>query len=211
MVKPKLVIATRSPGKRREIRQILADLPYAVVFPDEIGLSERPEEGGLEEAESFEGNAIRKADYFARVSRLPTAADDSGLEVFALAGKPGVRSRRFALYDGPPEGRDAANNEELLHRLAGLPPDERRARYRCVVAYVASPGVLPVTFEGACTGAILAQPSGTGGFGYDPLFLSDDLGVSFGEADPAEKDRVSHRGRAFGKLAAYLQANPAGR
>jgi XTP/dITP diphosphohydrolase len=205
MVKPKLLIATRSGGKQPEIRRILADLPYDIVFPDDIGLSERPEEARLEDAESFEGNAARKAEYFARLSRLPTAADDSGLEVFALGGKPGVRSKRFALVEGPPAGRDEANNRELVHRLSGAPPEKRRARYRCVVAYVPEPGATPVTFEGTCTGAILPAPSGSGGFGYDPLFLSDDLGVSFGEADPAEKQRVSHRGRAFRKFADYLQ------
>lgn len=201
----KLLIATRNRGKQREIRQILAELPYEIVVPDDTGLYERPEEARLEDAESFEGNAIRKAEYFARLSRLPTAADDSGLEVFALGGAPGVRSRRFAVFDGPPAEQDAANNRELLRRLAGLPPDKRRARYRCVVAYVPQPGAAPVTFEGSCTGAILPEPAGSGGFGYDPLFLSDDLGVSFGEADPHEKDRVSHRGRAFRKLAEYLQ------
>lgn len=211
MVKPKLLIATRSAGKRREIRRILADLAFDIVFPDDVGLSERPEEARLEDAESFEGNAARKAEYFARLSRLPTAADDSGLEVFALGGKPGVRSKRFALSQGPPADRDDANNRELLHRLSGAPPEKRRARYRCMVAYVREPGAIPMTFEGTCTGAILTALSGSGGFGYDPLFLSDDLGVRFGETDPAEKDRVSHRGRAFRKLAEYLQTNPGGR
>lgn len=206
----KLLVATRNRGKQREIKQILADLPLDIVFPDELGMSERPEEERLEEAESFEGNAIRKAEHFARLSRLPTAADDSGLEVFSLGGKPGVRSRRFALFDGPPAGQDAANNAELLRRLAGAPPEKRRARYRCVVAYIPPQGAAPTTVEGTCTGAILVEPKGTGGFGYDPLFLSDDLGVSFGEAEPADKDRVSHRGRAFRALAAHLRADAPG-
>jgi XTP/dITP diphosphohydrolase len=199
-----LLVATRNPGKRREIGSILADLGRRIVFPDDVGLGERLEERNIEMAETFEGNARRKADYFARRSGLPTAADDSGLEVFALGGLPGVRSRRFAMVEGPPERQDAANNEELLRRLAGLPPEKRRARYRCVVVYVA-PGGVPLTFEGTCTGSILETPRGTGGFGYDPLFLSDELGVSFGEANPPDKDAASHRGRAFRRLADWLR------
>ncbi len=199
-----LLVATRNAGKRREIASILADVSRRIVFPEDVGLGERLEERNIEVAETFEGNARRKAEYFARRSGLPTAADDSGLEVFALGGLPGVRSRRFALVEGPPERQDAANNEELLRRLAGLAPVKRRARYRCVVVYV-RPGGVPLTFEGACTGSILEAGRGSGGFGYDPLFLSDDLGQSFGEADPADKDAVSHRARAFRKLAGWLR------
>ncbi len=115
-----------------------------------------------------------------------------------------MHSRRFAAVDGPPEEQDRANNEDLLRRLAGLPPGKRRARYRCVVAFVPRADAVPVTFEGDCLGAILTAPAGTNGFGYDPLFLSDELGVSFGEADPKQKERVSHRGRAFRAFAAWL-------
>jgi XTP/dITP diphosphohydrolase len=131
-------------------------------------------------------------------------ADDSGLEVFALGGQPGVHSRRFALCDGPPDEQDAANNAELLRRLAGLPPERRRARYRCVVAYVERPDAVPWVFEGTCNGRILEVPEGTNGFGYDPLFYSDDLQMGFGVAPPDEKDRVSHRGRAFRAFAEWL-------
>lgn len=204
----KVLIATRNPGKQREIRALLSELPYEIVFPDSVGLVERPDEFLLEEAGSFEGNARRKAEHFANLSGLPTAADDSGLEVFALGGSPGVRSRRFALHDGPLAQQDAANNAELLRRLAGLPTSKRRARYRCVVAFRAGPSGLPVTFEGSCLGSIVEQPRGAGGFGYDPLFLSDDLGQTFGEADPQEKHAVSHRGRAFGALAEWLSQHP---
>lgn len=208
-----LLIATRNAGKQREIRAVLAGLErFEVVFPDDIGLSERLEEGTLELADTFAGNALTKAVYFARRSGLPTAADDSGLQVIALGGLPGVRSRRFALADGSPPRQDEANNAELLRRLAGLPEEKRRAQYRCVVAYVPRHDGVPATFEGSCTGRILEQPSGTGGFGYDPLFWSDDLGMSFGEAKPQDKDAVSHRGRAFRALAEWLQAkgtNPA--
>jgi XTP/dITP diphosphohydrolase len=206
----RLLIATRSGGKQREIANILGGQPYAVVFPEGIGLAPQAAEEGLENAETFAGNAQRKAEYFARLSGLPTAADDSGLEVFALDGQPGVRSRRFALQSGPPEEQDAANNAELLRRLAGAPAERRRARYRCVVVYLPAPGAGPVTFEGICSGSIVAAPRGRGGFGYDPLFLSAELGRTFGEAASAEKHRVSHRGRAFRALAAWLAEHPPG-
>ena len=204
----RLLVATRSRGKQREIRDILGGQAYDVVFPDEIGLAERAAEATLEDAETFAGNAQRKAEHFARLSGLPTAADDSGLEVFALDGRPGVRSRRFALHRGPPEEQDAANNAELLRRLAGAPPERRRARYRCVVVYLPGPDAPGVTFEGACLGAIVSAPRGHEGFGYDPLFLSDELGQTFGEAPSEDKHRVSHRGRAFRALAAWLVEHP---
>jgi XTP/dITP diphosphohydrolase len=204
-VRPKLLIATRNPGKQREIAQILADVPYDLVFLNQTGITEKPEEETLELAESFEGNARRKAEYFARLSGLPTAADDSGIEVFALGGQPGVHSRRFVMPSGPMEVQDEANNRELLRRLAGLAAPRRRARYRCAVAFVPRPDAAAVTFEGVCTGGILEEPRGTGGFGYDPLFHSDDLDMSFGEASPDAKDAVSHRGRAFRALAEWLK------
>jgi XTP/dITP diphosphohydrolase len=201
MVKPPLLVATRSRGKQREIELILNDVAYRVVFPDEAGIRERAEEESLEDAGSFEGNARRKAQYFAHRSKLPTIADDSGLEVFSLGGQPGVHSKRFAM---PAPDQDAANNQELLRRLAGAPRERRRARYRCCVAFVKKPSDVPATFDGMCTGLILDEPKGTGGFGYDPLFYSDDLGKSFGEATPEEKHAVSHRGRAFHKFAEWL-------
>ncbi len=205
-----LLVATRNPGKQREIEAILQDVARRIVFPDDVGLRERLEEARVEVEDTFEGNALRKAEYFARRSGLPTAADDSGLEVFVLGGLPGVRSRRFAMAGGSPADEDAANNAELLRRLAGLPEAKRRARYRCVVAYVPKPGGAPVTFQGTCTGRILDAPRGTGGFGYDPLFWSDDVGMSFGEATPEDKHAVSHRGRAFRALAEWLRRREQG-
>lgn len=209
-MKPQLLVATRSPGKRREIVDILRDAPCRIVFPNDIGLAELTDEERLETADSFEGNARRKAEHFAQRSGLPTAADDSGLEVFALGGQPGVRSRRFAMHTGRPEEQDAANNAELLRRLAGAAAPRRRARYRSVVVYLARAGAVPVTFEGTCLGSIAEAPRGSGGFGYDPLFLSDDLGKTFGEAAPAEKHAISHRGRAFRAFAQWLQTHPTG-
>ena len=202
----KLLAATRSRGKRPEIRRVLGPAGVEVVFPDDVGLWESPIEETLEVAESFEGNARRKAEHFARLSGLPTVADDSGLEVFALGGAPGVRSRRWAGVTGSGPEVDAANNAELLRRLLGAPEARRRARYRCVLVYLAQAGAVPRVFEGACGGLVLQAPRGEGGFGYDPLFLSDELGRTFGEATAEEKDAVSHRGRALRALVEALGA-----
>jgi XTP/dITP diphosphohydrolase len=200
----KLLAATRSAGKQREIRRVLEPAGIEVVFPDDAGLPEDPAEALLEVGETFEANARHKAEYFAHRSGLPTVADDSGLEVFALGGAPGVRSRRWAGAGGSSSVVDAANNAELLRRLAGAPESRRRARYRCVLVLLPKPGAVPRVFEGTCAGRILEAPVGQGGFGYDPLFWSDDLGKSFGEATPEEKDAVSHRGRALRALMAEL-------
>lgn len=191
-----LLAATRSMGKQVELRRLLAPAGIEVVFPDEVGLWEDPAEDGLELAETFAGNARRKAEYFARRSGRPTIADDSGLEVFALGGAPGVRSRRWAGATGTSDEVDAANNAELLRRLRGAPETQRRARYRCVLVYLTAPDAVPRAFEGVCGGRILEEPRGRGGFGYDPLFFSDELGRGFGEVSAEEKDAVSHRGRA---------------
>jgi XTP/dITP diphosphohydrolase len=203
-----LLVATRSAGKQREFARILGPLGLAPAFPDDVGLPPREEEDALELGETFEANARHKAEYFARRSGLPTVGDDSGLEVFALGGEPGVRSRRWAGATGTPDEVDAANNAELVRRLAGAPPERRRARYRCVLVLFRVPGSVPESFEGSCAGRILEHPVGTGGFGYDPYFFSDELQKSFGEATPEEKDRVSHRGRAVLSLAAALGQRP---
>ncbi len=200
----KLLVATRSAGKQREIRRLLEPAGFEVVGPEDAGLWETELEATLETAETFEGNARRKAEHFARLSGLPTVADDSGLEVFSLGGAPGVRSRRFAGAAGRPDAVDAANNAELLRRLRGASEGRRRARYRCVLVILREPSALPAVFEGVAGGRILEEPRGTGGFGYDPLFYSVELEKTFGEATPEEKDGVSHRGRAVRALAAAL-------
>lgn len=205
----KLLVATRSAGKQAEMRMLLAPAAVDVVFPDDQGLWEQPDEIGMEDQSSFEGNARRKADYFAKRSRLPTLADDSGLEVFVLGGAPGVHSRRFAV---PTAGRtqDEANNAELARRLAGAPEARRRARYRCVLVYLERSGGMPHVFTGECAGRVLEAPRGTGGFGYDPLFFSDELAMTFGEATPAAKHEVSHRGRAIAVFLKWLVVHGAG-
>jgi XTP/dITP diphosphohydrolase len=202
----KLLAATRSGGKQPEFRRILVPAGIEVVFPDDLGLFESPGEELLELAESFEGNARRKAEHFARLSGFPTVADDSGLEVLSLGGAPGVRSRRWAGASGTAAEIDAANNAELLRRLRGAPEARRRARYRCVLVFLKTPDAVPEIFQGSCGGRILGSPRGTAGFGYDPLFWSDELGKTFGEASAEEKDAVSHRARALGALAEVLRS-----
>lgn len=203
----KLLVATRSHGKQREFRAALAAAGHEVVFPDDVGLPESPEEAALEHGETFEANARRKAEHFAARSGLPTLADDSGLEVISLGGQPGVRSKRWAGASGTPAEVDAANNAELQRRLAGAPEHRRAARYRCVLAFVARAGAVPVVTEGSCAGTILAEPRGAGGFGYDPYFLSAELGRTFAEASVEEKERVSHRGRALAAMLPHLPAS----
>jgi len=207
LILPKLLIATRNPGKRREILQFLAELSLEIVFPDDVGIYESPQELKLEIGSTFEGNALEKAEFFQKRSRLPTVAEDSGIEVLSLGGAPGVRSRRFAMV---PPGQDEAeaNNRELLRRLAGAPPDRRGARYRSVAVFIKKLDAMPQVFEGSCQGRITTEPQGTGGFGYDPLFHSHDLKKTFGAATLEEKNAVSHRGKAFCALAKWLAENP---
>jgi XTP/dITP diphosphohydrolase len=201
----KLLAATRSAGKQREIQRVLGPAGFEIVFPDDLGLWETSAEDALELGESFEANARRKAEHFVRLSRIPTLADDSGLEVLALGGAPGVRSKRWANATGTPAEVDSANNAELLRRLEGLPESKRLARYRCVLVFLRSASAVPLVAHGDCVGRILDAPRGSGGFGYDPLFYSDELGKSFGEATAEEKDAVSHRGRALRALAQALR------
>ena len=199
-----LLIATRSEGKLREIRPMFAAAGLTLVSLDELGIDESDEEAELEPHATFEGNALSKARYFYEVSGgIPTVADDSGLEVAALDGNPGVRSKRWAGRDDVRGLQlDAANNQALLESLAGV--GDTSARYVCVAAFVAV-GV-EMTARGETVGSIVRSARGTHGFGYDPYFLSSELGKTFGEASPAEKERVSHRGRAFRDLLARIQS-----
>ncbi len=202
----KLLVGTRSAGKSREIRELFAGLPFELSFPSDRLLEPLPEEADLERSLSYAENAVAKARYFATRSGLPTVADDSGIEVEALGGAPGPRSARWGRAgEGSANGDvDAANNALLLEQLAGVPEARRVAHYRCVVAFLATPSSVPEIVEATCEGFILTEPRGSGGFGYDPLFYSPELQMSFGEAPPAAKHRVSHRGRAFRALIEVL-------
>lgn len=186
----------------REIDDLFRDLPFALVTPADLGLEQLPEEEELESAESFQENALLKARYFVKRGGVATIAEDSGLEVDALSGAPGPRSARWAGVRGP--GAERANNRLLLERLAGVPEPSRRARYRCAAVFLASAAASAKWVEAVTEGRILEAPRGTGGFGYDPLFFSTELGMTFAEASPAAKHRVSHRGRAFRALIELL-------
>jgi XTP/dITP diphosphohydrolase len=201
----KLVVATRSRQKMREIRKILAVVPGLEVLDlDEAGVPADPAEEDLEPFDTFEENARSKARWFHARSGLPTVADDSGIVVDALDGAPGVRSKRFS----PEEGltgldRDRANNAYLVERLADVPPEERTAHYVCVAVLVDGEAE-PLVCRGEAAGLILDEPRGENGFGYDPFFFDPDLGCTFAEISRDEKNERSHRGRAFRALAAAL-------
>lgn len=183
-----LVIGTKNAHKLREIRAILGDLGFELCGLDAYpGASKVVEDGA-----TFEANAAKKALQWARELDAPVIADDSGLEVDALGGRPGVHSSRYA----GEEGNDARNNAKLLAELAGVPSERRTARYRCVIA-LATPAGVEMTCAGSCEGRILEAPRGTNGFGYDPLFLVPEYGKTFGELSAEWKNRISHRARAL--------------
>ena len=208
----RLLLATRSADKAREIRQILeaAGADVELQSLDEARVHWNSEEERLESLDSFQGNARAKAQYFAKLTGLPTVADDSGLEVLSLGGTPGVRSKRFSPEAGRLTGLelDAANNAELLRRLRGADDKRRRACYVCVAILLRTASSAGEAFTGRCWGRILEEAKGTGGFGYDPLFFHEGLGKTFGEATAEEKHGVSHRGEAFRLLAAALAQRP---
>jgi len=202
----RLVVATRSAHKLAEIRTILSVVPDLEVLDlNEAGVEWTEAEGDLEPHDTFQENALSKARYYQERTGLPTVADDSGIEVDALDGAPGVRSKRFAPDQGL-EGvaRDKANNRYLVRLLEGVAAEDRTARYVCVAVMV-SPGTDPVVVcRGAASGRILEEEQGTGGFGYDPLFFDPELGRTFGQVDAREKHARSHRGKAFRALARHL-------
>jgi XTP/dITP diphosphohydrolase len=192
----RLVLATGNAGKLRELREILA--PWRV---EVLPLSEFTRSAAEETGLSFVENAILKARFAAQVSGLPAIADDSGLEVDALGGAPGIRSARYAGEDAG----DEANNARLLREMQGVCDAERGARYRCAMAYVArSDDPTPVVCEASWEGRIATAPRGTGGFGYDPLFFVAGTDRTAAEFDSGEKNRVSHRGQALRRLVAAL-------
>jgi len=204
--RPRLVIATRSIHKLRELGDLLRLDRGILLTLDDLGVPGEPVEDGA----TFEANARIKARFAAEATGLPSLADDSGIEVDALGGGPGVRTRR---YSGP-DATDASNNARLLAALEGLPPDRRGARYVCVLALVLPEergprGGLPVVVRrGTCRGRIATSPRGDGGFGYDPIFepaTERPGGRTLGLYSPAEKHAISHRARAARRMVPVLR------
>ena len=193
----RILLATRSVGKLRELHPMVRAAGWEAGDLDSEGIPESPVESTLESADTFEENALAKARYFHARSGMPTIADDSGLEVVALGGAPGVLSKRWSgRADLDSQSLDDANNALLLDRLRNV--DDRRARYVCAAAYCDKESEIVV--RGEVDGTITIEPRGTGGFGYDPYFKSIELGRTFGEMTRDEKARVSHRARAIAKL-----------
>ena len=191
-----LLIATRNRGKFAEIAEGLVSLHLEL-----RGAFDFPEVPDCPEGtESYEANAVAKALHYSRATGLPSLADDSGIEVAALAGAPGVLSARF----GGENLTDVDRNRKLLEALQGVPEEKRQARYVAVVA-LASHGKIAGTFRGEAKGILLSEPRGANGFGYDPLFLYPDLHLTFAQMLPAVKRQVSHRGKALAQACDVLR------
>lgn len=193
----KVLVATGNSGKARELAEILAEVPVRLTTLPEEGITIDVEETGA----TFEENALIKARAYCRMSGLPTLADDSGLEVDALNGEPGVRSKRYA-------GDDASDEQRvryLLSKLEGVPEQQRAARFRSVIAIVLPSGWERVV-DGTVEGYIARHPSGDNGFGYDPVFWVPGFGKTLAELPLSEKNSVSHRGRAARKATDVLRA-----
>jgi XTP/dITP diphosphohydrolase len=194
----RVVLATGNPGKLREMREILAGHGLEVVAQSDLGI-----EPPVEDGDSFGANALIKARHAARAAKLPAIADDSGLEVDALGGRPGLHTARYA----GPVADEAANNEKLLRELAGVADASRGARYRCAMVFVRdADDPSPVVAEASWEGRIGRERRGTGGFGYDPLFVVAGGALTAAEMPAQEKNRVSHRGKALAELAEKMKA-----
>jgi XTP/dITP diphosphohydrolase len=198
-----VLLATRSEGKLRELRPLFTAAGIRVQDLREAGVAPSPDEEAVETFATFEGNALAKARYFHALTGRPAVADDSGLEVAALSGNPGVRSRRWSgREDLTGQALDEANNAKLLEALLAM--DRPKARYVCAAAYC--DGAREEIALGETSGRIVRDARGGEGFGYDPYFLSDELGATFGESSREAKEQVSHRGRAFRALLERLRA-----
>ncbi len=196
----KLVLASGNAGKLLEFQLLLQPLACEVVAQSELGVPDA-DETGL----SFVENAILKARHAARLTGLPALADDSGLEVDALGGEPGIYSSRYAGVDD--DDKDAANNRKLINALAGLASEERSARFQCVLVFMRHANdPTPLICQGSWEGRILHEVAGEGGFGYDPLFFVPELDCSSAQLPKEEKNRISHRGRAMQQLLEQLKA-----
>jgi XTP/dITP diphosphohydrolase len=193
----KLVLATANAGKQRELAALLAPLGLEPVLQSALGIESIAETGT-----TLEANALLKARHAARRSSMPALADDSGLEVDALDGRPGVWSARYA----GAAATDADNNERLLCELTGVPAERRGARYRCVLVLVrTAEDAAPLIASGSWEGRIATRPAGSGGFGYDPLFVPEGHDVTAAELPAARKNALSHRAKALAALRAQLE------
>ncbi|MFA5374399.1 MAG: XTP/dITP diphosphatase [Dehalococcoidia bacterium] len=196
MSKPKILLATNNRAKVREYDRLLKGIPYRIVSLEDVNISEQVEETGA----SFEENATLKAKRYAELSGLTTIADDSGLEVDALGGEPGVRSARYA-------GEGVSDKERidfLLKKIVDVPWEKRQAKFRCVIA-IAYPDGKVQTCHGQCNGILTFAPLGENGFGYDPIFYLPDLHKTMAELSMSEKNDVSHRGKATEEARKMLQ------
>jgi XTP/dITP diphosphohydrolase len=192
----RVVLATGNAGKQREFAALLTPLGIEIVTQAALGIAPAEETGA-----TFEENALLKARHAARVSGLPALADDSGIEVDALEGRPGVYSARYA----GPDASDEDNNASLLAELIRVPDWERTARYQCVIAFVRSADdPAPLIARGTWEGRIATAPAGTGGFGYDPLFIPEGMAITAAQMSPEAKNAVSHRGKALAALLELL-------
>ena len=189
----KILLATRNTGKVREMRLLLADLPVELVTPEDLKSAPAVEE----DAQTLEGNARKKAEALFELTHLPSLADDTGLEVDALDGAPGVRSARFA----GEQATDRNNRRLLLQKLDNV--NDRSARFRTVIAYIDDKGLH--YFEGICSGKITTEERGSGGFGYDSIFMPEASDRTFSELSPEEKNEISHRGAALREFESYLR------
>lgn len=192
----KVVLATRNKGKVREMERLFAPLGWEIVSLDQF--PEAPEV--VEDGDTFAANASKKAVAMAEALGLPAIADDSGLEVDALGGRPGVYSARYA----GEQATDEANWRKLLTELASVPMEKRTARFRCVLAYV-EPGREPITASGSCEGVILRAPAGSNGFGYDPVFFLPERMCTMAQLEPEVKNKLSHRAKAMENLLAQIR------
>ena len=194
----RVVLASSNGGKLRELAALLAPLGFEVIAQSALGVETPPETG-----ETFADNALLKARHAAAATHLPALADDSGIEVDALGGRPGVYSARYA-----GEGAsDEDNLRKMLDELRDVPPEKRTARYQCVIAFVStSADPKPLLASGTWDGSLISEPRGLGGFGYDPIFVPRGFDRTVAELDPVEKNALSHRGQALRALVTQLQA-----
>lgn len=202
MNRKKVVLASGNVGKLREFFHILGDVGFEVVAQSDYQVTDVPETGL-----TFVENAIIKARNAAKQTGLPALADDSGIEVDALLGRPGIYSARYAKMNNAGEGNQA-NNAQLLKEMKNIPVEQRTARFRCCIVYMRhAEDPSPLIADGSWEGVIMKEPSGVGGFGYDPLFFLNSHGLSAAELEADEKNKISHRGQALQKMLDLMQGN----